>query len=78
MKKQKWWMMGMAAVVCSALFVPGAFAKEKDDAYVAPAAVLVTADTAAAVYPAQDHVYQVPTYGPASFFAAPESEDSKN
>ncbi|GEB33493.1 hypothetical protein AV540_13745 [Brevibacillus parabrevis] len=37
MKKQKWMMMmGATAVVCSALFVPGAFAKEKDDAYVAP------------------------------------------
>ncbi|QDS35308.1 hypothetical protein [Brevibacillus brevis] len=33
MRKQKWMMMGVTAVVCSALLVPGAFAKEKDDSY---------------------------------------------
>ncbi|MFS0917300.1 hypothetical protein [Brevibacillus sp. 179-C 1.1 NHS] len=33
MRKQKWMMMGVTAVVCSAMFVPGAFAKEKDDSY---------------------------------------------
>ncbi|WP_312111334.1 hypothetical protein [Brevibacillus reuszeri] len=31
MKKQKWMMMGATAIVCSALLVPGAFAKSKDD-----------------------------------------------
>ncbi|MCC8435082.1 hypothetical protein HP567_011060 [Brevibacillus sp. M2.1A] len=33
MRKPKWMMMGVTAVVCSALLVPGAFAKEKDDSY---------------------------------------------
>ncbi|MGG4441444.1 hypothetical protein [Brevibacillus fortis] len=33
MRKQKWMMMGVTAVVCSALLVPGAFAKDKDDSY---------------------------------------------
>lgn len=33
MKKQKWLMMGVTAVVCSALIAPGAFAKDKDDSY---------------------------------------------
>ncbi|CAI8984533.1 Cell surface protein [Brevibacillus sp. IT-7CA2] len=36
MRKQKWMMMGVTAVVCSAMFVPGAFAKDKDDSYSVP------------------------------------------
>ncbi|MBH0332349.1 hypothetical protein ABH14_21745 [Brevibacillus brevis] len=33
MRKPKWMMMSVTAVVCSALLVPGAFAKDKDDSY---------------------------------------------
>lgn len=81
MKKQKWMMMGVTAVVCSALFVPGAFAKPKDDSYVAPAAVLAPAVVLApATHEALlvDVAGKTPTYGPVPFFAPPESEDSKN
>ncbi|RNB56957.1 hypothetical protein EDM57_11600 [Brevibacillus gelatini] len=74
MKKQKWMMMGAAAVICSALFVPGAFAKEKDDAYVAPVVFITGAPTA-------QHVDQVkpntiPT-GSAFIFPADNSDSDK-
>lgn len=72
MKKQKWMMMGVTAVVSSALFVPGAFAKPKDDGYVAPAAV-----TAPASQGTVDAPYKAPVYGPAQFFAPPENPNSK-
>ncbi|TKI56633.1 hypothetical protein E8L90_14780 [Brevibacillus antibioticus] len=40
MRKQKWMMMGVAAVVSSALLVPGAFAKDKDDSYTVPPSLI--------------------------------------
>jgi len=36
MKKQKWMMMGASAVICSALLVPAAFAKDKDESGATP------------------------------------------
>ncbi|HBZ83832.1 MULTISPECIES: hypothetical protein [Brevibacillus] len=73
MKKQKWMMMmGATAVVCSALFVPGAFAKEKDDVYVAP--VVFTKGA-----PLVQNVDQVKNTIPTSstFIIPPAKEDVK-
>lgn len=36
MKKQKWMMMGASAVICSALLVPAAFAKDKEESGATP------------------------------------------
>ncbi|QRG69234.1 hypothetical protein [Brevibacillus choshinensis] len=69
MNKQKWMMMGASAVVCAALFAPGAFAKDKDDAYRTQSTLFGTS------YQIQDQA--VPTYGPAQFFAPPENDNNE-
>lgn len=70
MKKQKWMMMGASAVVFAALLAPGAFAKEKDASYETPSST-VFGTTYLHAEP------QVPTYGPAHFFAPPENDNNK-
>ncbi|MED1824128.1 hypothetical protein [Brevibacillus agri] len=75
MKKQKWMvMMGATAVICSALFVPGAFAKEKDDAYVAPVVFITGAPAAQNVD--QANLNTIPT-GSSFIFPAANSDSDK-
>ncbi|MGG0935190.1 hypothetical protein [Brevibacillus centrosporus] len=68
MRKQKWMMTGASMLVAAAMFVPGAFAKEKDDSYVAPSSVFGSQ----ALFGEE----KLPTYGPAHFFAPPENENN--
>lgn len=74
MKKQKWMMLGIAALVSSALVVPGAFAKEKEDAYVAPA---FSFTQTAPIVPAVDVTGKTTNNDSIPFFAPHQSEDSK-
>jgi hypothetical protein len=80
MKKQKWMMLGIVALVSSALVVPGAFAKEKEDAYVAPAfsfTQAAPATSAAPIVPAVDVTGKTTNNDSNPFFAPHQSEDSK-
>lgn len=70
MKKQKWMMMGASAIACAALLAPGAFAKDKDDAYETPSSTIF-GTTYLHAEP------QVPAYGPAQFFAPPENDNNE-
>jgi len=70
MKRHKWMMLGASAAVCAALLAPGAFAKDKDDSYRTPYSTVFGTQ-----YERPEP--QLPTYGPARFFAPYESENSK-
>ncbi|TKI56634.1 hypothetical protein E8L90_14785 [Brevibacillus antibioticus] len=79
MKKQKWMMMGITAVVCSAMVVPGAFAKEKDDANSVTNAFFAPAPyTTAPVVQKTDAVTGKQTPGSAFIFAPTVNEKEKN
>ncbi|KMZ42002.1 MULTISPECIES: hypothetical protein [Bacillales] len=79
MRKQKWMMLGVTAVVCSAMVVPGAFAKEKDDAYsVTNAFFAPTSNTTAPAVQKTDNVTGTQTTGSAFIFAPNVNEKEKN
>ncbi|OUQ88690.1 hypothetical protein QIH01_11310 [Brevibacillus brevis] len=84
MRKQKWMMLGITAVVCSAMVVPGAFAKEKEDAYSVTNAFFAPApNTTAPVVQKTDTVTGTQTTGTqtagsAFIFAPNVNEKEKN
>ncbi|MGK5508773.1 hypothetical protein [Brevibacillus formosus] len=79
MRKQKWMMMGITAVVCSAMVVPGAFAKEKDDAHSVTNAFFAPGPyTAAPAVQKTDAVTSTQTTGSAFIFAPNANEKEEN
>ncbi|MED1780336.1 hypothetical protein P4V43_00695 [Brevibacillus fortis] len=78
MRKQKWMMMGITAVVCSAMVVPGAFAKEKDDAHSVTPAFFAPGQYTAPVVQKTDAVTSTKTTGSAFIFAPNVNEKEKN
>jgi hypothetical protein len=81
MKKQKWMMMGITAVVCSAMVVPGAFAKEKEDAHSVTNAFFAPAPYTTATAPVVqkiDAVTGTQTTGSAFIFAPNVNEKEEN
>ncbi|MDC0763593.1 MULTISPECIES: hypothetical protein [Brevibacillus] len=78
MRKQKWMMMGITAVVCSAMFVPGAFAKDKDDSYSVTSSIFAPGPYSAPVVQKTDAVTGTQTAGSAFTFAPIVNEKEEN
>ncbi|MFS0555146.1 hypothetical protein [Brevibacillus sp. 179-C9.3 HS] len=78
MRKQKWMMMGVTAVVCSALFVPGAFAKDKDDSYSVPSSVFAPGPYSVPAVQKTDAVKHTQQTGTAFTFAPTANEKEEN
>ncbi|AWX55091.1 hypothetical protein AB432_008600 [Brevibacillus brevis] len=78
MRKQKWMMMGITAVVCSAMFVPGAFAKDKDDSYSVTPSIFAPGPSSAAVVQKTDAVAGTQSAGNAFTFAPIVNEKEEN
>ncbi|EJL21392.1 hypothetical protein [Brevibacillus sp. BC25] len=79
MRKQKWMMMGITAVVCAAMVVPGAFAKEKEDAHSVTNAFFAPAPyTTAPVVQKTDAVTGTQKTGSAFIFAPNVNEKEEN
>lgn len=75
MNKKNWMMMGVTAVVCSALFAPGAFAKEKDDSYsVTNPTIFAPGPNTAPVVKTTEVVQGFQQTGPAFIFPSTLSE----
>ncbi|NRR21972.1 hypothetical protein [Brevibacillus sp. MS2.2] len=78
MRKQKWMMMGITAVVCSAMFVPGAFAKDKDDSYSVTPSIFAPGPSSAPVVQKTDAAEGAQSAGNAFTFAPIVNEKEEN